>query len=373
MKMGHAQSNVWCCLVASWALAGTLGASEVVLRQPGLANSEFHFTIQGESKAAYLVLESTNLSNWVPVMTNAGMPPGRAFDFPSAPDQAWFKVQRLPLPLFNFAVAAKGPIAIGGNNTHFDSFDSSDPNLSTAGEYDPARSRDAGDIATVSGAAGAVNIGNGKVFGHVMTGSNGTITLGASGSVGSKEWLGFGTVQPGWVLNDASLEFPEIVPPFTNGVTPASCPGYFACLGNGDYQMSSLQLSSTDRMYIAGTNTVLYVTGTLSMSGEAAIELAPGAALKLYVGGSSANIGGKGVINPNPSVCFVYFGLTNNTTLAVSPEVSFKGLIYAPNAAFSMSASNSDFTGSIVCKNALFGGSLRIHFDESLTRSGPMR
>jgi hypothetical protein len=42
----------------------------LILTGPGYANGQFYFTLNGESKAGYVVLSSGSLTNWTPILTN---------------------------------------------------------------------------------------------------------------------------------------------------------------------------------------------------------------------------------------------------------------------------------------------------------------
>jgi hypothetical protein len=129
-------------------------------------------------------------------------------------------------------------------------------------------------------------------------------------------------------------------------------------------------------MLVTGTNTVLYVTGNLSVTGAAYIQLLPGAVFKLYVGGATAQVGGNGIINPGLALNFIYYGLTNHTNVSLSGNAAFTGLMYAPQADVVLGGGGSntyDFAGAIVSKTVRLNAHYNLHFDESLQRFGPMR
>ena len=94
--------------------------------------------------------------------------------------------------VFTKGMVAKGLIDINGNNIKSDSFDSSDPNYSTNGRYDAAKTKDNGDLATDSTVTNSVDVGNANIYGKVSTGPNGTVTVGPNGAVGSKTWQAAG-------------------------------------------------------------------------------------------------------------------------------------------------------------------------------------
>src|SRR5262245_23581453 len=68
-------------------------------------------------------------------------------------------------PLFAKGMVAKGKIDMNGNNIETDSFDSADPGHSTGGDYDVAKRKDKGDVATNSGLVNSLNAGNANIRG----------------------------------------------------------------------------------------------------------------------------------------------------------------------------------------------------------------
>jgi len=287
--------------------------------------------------------------------------------------------------LFARGLVARGQIDLKGNDITSDSFDSSNPAYSTNGIYDPSMHKDGGDIATNSGLTNSLNVGNADVFGKVSTGPGGSVQIGPSGKVGNQAWHDApgnnGEIQPGWSTDDMNVNFPDVTEPFNGGgftPNPGTVGGtsYTYVLEGENYQMSSLNLSGTEGIRVT-SNAVLYVTGNVLMSGGAFIEISPGASLKLYVGGSSAIIGGNGIINNSSNALnFSYYGLTNNTSLSVAGNGTFIGTIYAPNAALTMNGSGkteTDVVGASVSKTVNMNGRFNFHYDEALRNTGPAR
>lgn len=283
--------------------------------------------------------------------------------------------------LFAKGLVAKGKIDLSGNNITTDSFDSTDPTASTNGKYDSSKRKANGDVATNSGLTNSVSVGNADIYGRVSTGPGGSVYLGPNGRIGD---LNFGSkgVQTGYVKDDMNIVFQDVKEPYNGGAfnpEPASVGGtnYAYVLGNGNYQVSgALSLSSSDKILVTGSNTVLYVTGNFNMTGQSSIILGAGATLKLYVGGATASLGGNGVINPGSALNFSYYGLTNNTSLSLSGNAAFTGVIYAPNADFTLGGGGNntyDFVGASITKTATMNGHFNFHYDEALSKFGPMR
>src|SRR5205823_5162180 len=87
-------------------------AADLSLGPPVYRDGRFYFEVHGESKASYIVLSTTNLSDWTPLFTNEAATAVNTFDCPAPHDRAFFRVQRLPLPLFRFALLAAETIEL---------------------------------------------------------------------------------------------------------------------------------------------------------------------------------------------------------------------------------------------------------------------
>jgi hypothetical protein len=285
--------------------------------------------------------------------------------------------------LFAKGLVAKGRIDLNGNNVATDSFDSSDPNYSTGGAYDPAKNKDKGDVATNSGLTNSLNVGNADIMGHVSTGPGGTISIGPNGSVGDKAWVTNGNngIKAGWSSDDMNVSFPDVSIPYNNGVPPAGGTvdgvSYTYVLDSGKFQVNgNFSMSGNQKMRVT-SNAVLYVTGNFSLSGNAYVEISPGASLKLYVAGSTASIGGNGIINnAGNALDFTYYGLPGNTSVSLGGNATFIGTVYAPNAALALNGGGSgdtDFVGAGMVGTATLNGHFKFHYDEALGVLGPFR
>jgi len=291
--------------------------------------------------------------------------------------------------MFMRAMTAKGQINLNGNNIRTDSFDSMDPNYSTNGKYDLAKANDNGDVASNASVVNTVSVINANIHGKVGTGPGGTVAVGPNGAVGSTAWQNAGNhgIQPGWFKDDMNVSFPDVQPPFTGlAFTPGggslNGTNYTYLLTGGNYQMSSLSMNSQKQMMVSG-HTVLWVTGNVSISGQAQIIVAPNASLNLYVGTTSgpevsASLGGNGIVNNSNgnATSFFYHGLPRNTSLSSSGNAAFTGVIYAPNAAFTLGGGGNDtydFVGASVTSTVTMNGHYNFHYDEALGRVGPRR
>ena len=284
----------------------------------------------------------------------------------------------------------KGPMIVlqsfdsNGNNVGTDSFDS------TIGPYNPATAGTNGDVVSLTTNANSIVIGNGKLQGAVRTPPGGiqgvTATIGSNGSVGDAAWVdggstGFqsGHFQDNFSGSDfADATLPNVSTWFTplGGTAPDGLI-YDNLLTSGNYQVADL----TGSVYVGQSNTVLYVTSSISVGtgggntkrgfAPPQIHIAPGASLTIYMAGATTTISGNGVVNDSAQAKnFAYYGLPSNTTINLTGNGAFYGTIYAPQADFNLKGSGNtstdDFTGASITKSTTMTGNFNFHYDESL-------
>ena len=285
--------------------------------------------------------------------------------------------------LFTRGMVAKGEIDLSGNNIKTDSFDSSDPDHSTDGQYDPSKAKDNGDVATNSSLVDSVGVWNAEIYGQVSTGPGGSVRLGKNGSVGDAAWHSAGNtgIQPGHFSDDMNVFFPDVEQPFSGGgFTPTTGTvagtNYSYVVGNGNWQLTTLSMSGSGSVMVNG-NAVLYVTGDVSLSGQSFIYIQEGASLQMYVAGANTSIGGQGVMNANAKASsFGYWGLPSNTSISMGGNAAFTGTIYAPQAMLTLGGGGSDiydFVGATITGGVKMNGHFKFHYDEALREFGPRR
>ena len=381
---------------------------------------------------------------------------------------------------------ARDSITMNGGGVRIDSFDSTDPDFSTDGRYDPARSKDNGFAGSVRG---NIDTGNGGIWGYAATGPNGIV----AGNVGDDAWMASNTgIQPGHVTKDLNVSFPPVGMPFTNAPSPdinrditvtnfnylttqttsttyptpeppggvtttvgtvttvtkptvwsgilrtntatvssttAPAPGtyvgnvvtrnvvegkgknaktvtyhdyaaitgytyntttytyntvttnmtttttrYDYSTGTGNYTLGALSMSGQSKFLVTG-DTVLYLPGGMSLSGQAQITILPGASLKVYVNGP-VNLHGNGVMNLNTDALhFALHGMPNCTSIDFGGNAAFTGTVYAPNAHVQMGGGGNntyDVVGAITARSVGLNGHFNFHYDEMLGRvTGP--
>src|SRR6266496_3794502 len=219
--------------------------------------SKYHVTIQPVDPP---VIVSTG---YYPAPGNTGTPAGgeNAFGMilgtitgPSTPAlvSRTLRVTTKRLKPGDGGIQAKGRINLSGPSS-LDSFDSTNPQESTNGKYDPAKRTANGLALSNSSEPDAVHIGTGHVFGRVtsgpgpLTGLDATVTY-TSGAVGDAAWNASSSgVKDGYAANDANVQFNDVEPPFSWGTAtyPVAGPGgggtnYNWVVGPGNSQLSNV-------------------------------------------------------------------------------------------------------------------------------------
>ena len=269
------------------------------------------------------------------------------------------------LTLHAKALLTSQSVTLTGQRLDVDSFDSAE------GPYSALIRHDVGDIACVSRDPGCISIGNGEVYGRVTTGPGGSISMGPSGSVGSLAWHDDGStgIEPNWSRDDLNITIPNAP---SAPVGYANTPMPAGALPTGQFTVASLIMNGNQNLQVAG-HAELRVTSTISLTGNAYIQILTNASLIIYMEGTSANFGGNGILNDSTNANnFHYFGSPNNTSLSMAGNATFAGVVNAPQAALSMGGggnNNYDFFGSCIVKSAYLNGHFSFHYDEQLTNN----
>jgi len=266
-------------------------------------------------------------------------------------------------------------INLKGSGIAMDSFDSTDPKLSTLGMYDPKKARDRAQATTLSSATNAIQVGNGTVKGSVHTGQGGHVEI-ASGAVGDSAWVTAKKpgIQSGHFADDANFTVSDVsLPTGQTWMTPS--PGKYKINGvtykyvlNNTAAWKIANLSGS--VYINSPDVIVYVPSNLSIGSGQQITIGPDASVSMYVGAANASIGGSGVVNlGGQAKDFTYYGLPSNTALVMSANASFTGYIDAPSADFTLGGGGNntyDFLGASLTKSVTMNGHFNFHYDESL-------
>ncbi len=342
--------------------------------------------------SAYEVSITNAFAGANPVIISRGSVPG---PLGSPGLSRTIRVEARPRPTF----PVKAPMIVlqtfdaNGGNVATDSFDSS------LGPYNPATAGTNGDVVTLTTNANSVMVGTGKIKGNVRTPPGGvqgvTATIGSQGSVGDAAWVGTAALnyadgrtgfEDGHFQDNFTLsEFPDAVLPNVGAwfspqldiMAPDGMKYNYVLAGNTAYQVASISGS----VYVGQTNTVLYVTTSISIGSGGQkkgyappeIHIAPGGSLTIYMAGATASIGGNGVANDTGMAsAFAYYGLPTNTKLDLVGNGAFYGTIYAPEADFNLkgsgNTSTNDFTGASITKTTTMTGNFNFHYDEGLSQ-----
>jgi hypothetical protein len=274
-------------------------------------------------------------------------------------------------PAFRIAMAARRDIEFKGSKILVDSYDSGDTfhsDPSGNGKYYKPWAKAGGDVASTEG---FISVGSATVKGKLYTGPlNPDQYYVGNGSVGDLNWAGPG-IQPGWYFNDLNINFASVeaptggVPPSNNGTT-----NYWQ-MTDGVYQHTgNLSLNKGNDISIVG-NATLYVTGNFEVKGQ--IVIAPGATLKLYVGGIQTKL--NQVNTSGNAFSFQYFGLPSNKFISWTGNDEYMGTVYAPDAEFQLGGGGKDdfdYQGACVVNAVTIHGNPEFHYDENLRRRGPI-
>lgn len=288
---------------------------------------------------------------------------------------------------YPYGLHAKATITIGGSS-QVDSFDSSDPNYSTNGMYDPTRHKANCHVVSQSAASSAIQLGSGKIFGYAETGPGaGTVTVGPNGCVGDNNYVSnsvnWGTVQMSpevHALTNYNRDIVDVTLPsgLSTAAPPASGPytnifgtNYTYCLGNvTNCYVGNFSINGGQSMVVTGHAT-LYITGNFSMSGSGFIYLQPNSTFTMYVGttnvsgNNSMTISGGGIANgTGVAANLAVYCLPSVKTATYSGNAAFIGTGNAPEASTSISG-GADAYGAIIGNDISLSGGAGFHWDES--------
>src|ERR1051326_1780118 len=257
-------------------------------------------------------------------------------------------------------LSAKGKITFSGGGS-LDSFDSSDPNYSTGGQYDPTKRKANGRALSNLATSDSIHVDTAHIYGSVTTGAgatsgaNSTVTV-SSGAVGDAAYNASPTpdaygrnIQQGTYTSDANVQFDAVAAPFVWGTGSTPVAGTvggtnYSWVANGalnhNWNLGSINVSGGKSLIVTGGDVTLYVNGNFTTSGSGYVYIAPGASLKLYVSGTFT-VSGTGVMNGAgyASKNAVYGLSTSSQNWAYSGSSAFIGTVYAPYANFTFSGS----------------------------------
>lgn len=259
---------------------------------------------------------------------------------------------------------ARDGVTMKGNPTIIDSYDSRDPSQSTGGSYDIVKRQARARIGCVKS---VFDLGNGNIYGKIVEGPGVlSVSSGPNLSVGSLAWLGAGTkgFEAGSVIIDNTLAAPDNAAPFASAPTPpkltSGSTNYAAVLDNGNYMVDG---NFSGKMLVRG-NACLYVKTNVTITASDFITFAPGASLRLFVGGTTVTIDSVRM-TPGTGTFFGLYGLPSVTSVTVATGPGSPCAINAPSAPFVLSGSQQ-YYGTVVCSTFTSGGTPSFHYDDAL-------
>jgi hypothetical protein len=267
-------------------------------------------------------------------------------------------------PLVSFAIAAVSTVQMNGNGWLTDSFNSSNPNLSNNGQYDPNRTSTNGNVGSVNG---PVNFGNHSIKGSLYLGPGAT----NNSSVTSLQ-------VSGGIYDDFNVYFPDVRLPITtwNSISTTTVQGksVYDFTNSGDYYVSD----STPIIVEPGVQVRVRVdTTTFNPSGISILSSGGNSGtLQLYQVSGSADLSGGLSVNSGRARNFYYYGLPGVTSIKYGGNSAFIGVMYAPEADLTLTGggnNNVDLIGASITKTVTMNGHFSFHFDEDLLTAGPGR
>jgi len=343
--------------VNGWAASGSGSGNQYVMTR--YLPSGSHYTVGINDKTPPIII-----SEGQTYCTNAGKFIKRTVQVTTT-NVGWFSK----------AMVAKRRIAVGGGFL-VDSFDSTDPALSTNGQYDPAKRNDKGSVASNSSEPGAITLSGGvQIYGNLSTGPTGTVVSANNPSVGSESWVDSGKkgIEPDHYASDMNVAFDAASIPFTNTITPKAGTvngvKYDYVLQDGmDYRLSTLNVKGT-YMYISG-KARLIVDKDISANAGGTIHIATNASLEVYVKQGTVKLTGGSILNDSGNAAnFSLIGLSALSDIQITGGLI--GTIYAPNTTLKLTG-GGEFFGALVVAEIQAKGSYKFHYDESLAKKNPI-
>ena len=325
--------------------------------RPTSTNGQLQFIVWPVSDTC-IIEQSTDFSNWTPVATNSGppFPFTNQMDLPSG--VAFYRAVVRQVPSIAYAAAAVGNIDFNGNGQSTDSFNSSDPNFSTDGQYDAAKASTNGNLGSVMG---IVNLGSHTISGNLF--------LSTSASYTSSNNQVLGTI-----YKNQNVRFPDVllpagaqfamVPTVDHSTNIVSTSGYFLITNSPLIDVS------------AGAQATLVVTTpNFSLNLRTHGMGTNLSKVTIYLCGTNATLSGVASMDgPSPARNLVIYGLPSVKSITFGPQ-NYTAVIYAPEASVTLNAGglSNNFQGSLIVKSLISNGHFLFHFDEDLLTNGLVR
>ena len=279
---------------------------------------------------------------------------------------------------FIVGLGAVGNINMNGNGLATASWNSLTNTLSSNGMFVATLISTNGDVASV---LGVVNIGNHIIDGNLYLGPD------ASYVSGSNQVMGH-------VYYDYNVQFPPATLPASDTVfgsqsaiswlpAPTTSSGGKKPTTTNTFTSNGYYfVNNANPIYVApGVTSIVHVATTTFNPSSITIDggMTNSGTLVIYQDAGSVTLSGNstgGAIGNRP-MNFVYFGLSNVTSITLSGNSTFIGAIYAPEASLTLNGGGSanNLEGSAIVLSATMNGHYDIWYDESLAQwvMGPSR
>jgi hypothetical protein len=361
--MTHLQDDLNNPSANGWTL-GTISGKQVYSKQRTFADGSY-FVVN--------IYNAAPMASNTPFIYSTGFVPAPLSS--SSYISRMAKVTGTNQPLITFAFGAVDSIQMNGSGLASDSFDSSQPALSTNGQYDPAKTSTNGNVASVYG---PVDLGNHTISGSLYLGPTATSAV-SSGQVS------------GQIHSDFNGSFPDVVLPTTSwlpapttiigGITTTIL-GITTTIGgttaydfavSGDYYVGD----SKDIHVEPGATVRLRVDTTTFSPANIHIHSTNGVSgtLTVYQVAGSASMSGNTTVDSGRARNFWYYGLPGVTSVTYGGNSSFVGVMYAPKADLTLNGggNNNGLIGASISKTITMNGHYDFHFDQDLLSVGPSR
>jgi hypothetical protein len=253
---------------------------------------------------------------------------------------------------FTFAVFGNKSVTMSGGS-YTDSYLSYPPSI-TKGQCQ------GGSVGTNSLQSCSIQLSGGgtEIFGKALVGVGGNPVTGICATGGSLVYNN----------DDGTLVVAK-------DMTPKTDPGGGTSMGGlnlsgttktvfgGNYRYSAITLSGGSTLTLSGQIT-LHIDGNLTLSGGSKIVVTSGP-VTVYANGQKVDISGGSIINntQDPKMLAI-FGTAGLTTANLSGGGTQHFLVYAPNAAITLSGGQNTF-GSVIGNTVTLSGGSSVHFDQT--------
>lgn len=137
----------------------------------------------------------------------------------------------------------------------------------------------------------------------------------------------------------------------------------------GSYKASSLD---GKKVLVQAPGVTLVLPNGLTIGNHELVEIASGANLTIYAGGTTCSINGNGVLNADGKPANLILKCANTvTSFSLNGNAAFCGVLIGPEIFLQMNGGGNDtvdFIGSVMVKKVKMNGHFRFHYDEALGR-----